>query len=102
MRLYTRSLVNVLGEFEVLRCVVWYKLSRSFGMGRSRGQLYVPTALYLGAEIPVPTEYESGWALYPFWALWSTGKCIVPAGNPKITDRACDKNYRLSPRYETV
>jgi hypothetical protein len=33
-----------------------------------------------------------------YWKVYS----IMPAGNRKITGRASDKNYTLSPRYKTV
>ena len=50
MRLY--SLVDVLGDFEVLRCVVWFKFSKSSGMGRSRAVSFTCRPFYTWGQRP--------------------------------------------------
>jgi len=32
-------------------------------------------------ELPVPTEYEAGWAPQTVWTLWSVEKSLGPAWN---------------------
>jgi hypothetical protein len=45
------------------------------------GQLHAMAALLLGKEPSVHIGQDVGWAPGPVWTLWSTEKCIAPAGN---------------------
>ena len=45
------------------------------------GQLQTQPAFSPGEQLPVPTEYEAGWAPEAVWAVWRRDKSVAP---PKI------------------
>jgi hypothetical protein len=72
-------------------------------------QLHAPAALPPGTELPVPIEYEAGWAPEPVWTRWWREKFPVPAGSQtpivqpvvsRYTDWATPPNY--SNEYELI